>query len=81
MQRGELPEEKQKNELAYENDEKKWKGQTERGAGNNYNPSGLLMLRASAITWQSTEAPSPIAADIKTSRPCATWAEAAACTQ
>jgi hypothetical protein len=48
--------------------------------GGNYPLSRLWTLRASAITWQSTETPSPFSADFKTSRLRSTRA-AAACTQ
>jgi hypothetical protein len=53
-----------------------------RGAGGYYSSSRSLTASASAIRWQSTEAPSPISADIKMSLcPSATRAAAAACTQ
>jgi hypothetical protein len=47
----------------------------------NYPSLRLLTASASAITWQSTETPSPFLADLKMSRPPATRAAAAACTQ
>jgi hypothetical protein len=50
-------------------------------AGDNYSSSRFLTPSASAITWQSTETPSPFAADSKMSGPPATRAAAAACTQ
>jgi hypothetical protein len=54
----------------------------QRVAGGNYlNLSRLLTASASAITWQSTETPSPFFADSKMSGPPATRAAAAAYTQ
>ena len=53
----------------------------QRGAAGNYNASRLLTASASATTWQRTETPSPYCADSKMSRPPATRAAAAACTQ
>ena len=51
------------------------------GVKDNYRQSRLLMPSASAITWQSTEAPSPVFAKSKMSGPPVTRAAAAACTQ
>ena len=51
------------------------------GAGGKYYSSSLLTASASAITWQTTETPSPSYAESKMSRPPATRAAAAACTQ
>ena len=53
----------------------------QRGAAGNYLQSRLLTASASAITWQSTETPSPFIAESNMSRPPATRAAAAACTQ
>jgi hypothetical protein len=56
--------------------------EAQRGAAGNYkSPPRLLTASASAITWQSTETPSPSPAESKMLRPPATRAEAAACTQ
>ncbi len=49
--------------LLHENDEKIERGK----AGGNYSLLRLLTASASAITWQSTEAPSPFSADSKMS--------------
>jgi hypothetical protein len=56
------------------------KNQGQRGAAGNYY-TRLLTPSASAITWQSTETPSPVSADLKIPHPPATRAAAAACTQ
>jgi hypothetical protein len=49
--------------------------------GGNYFLLCLLTASASAITWQTTAAPSPFSADFKMSGPPATRAAAAACTK
>jgi hypothetical protein len=74
-----LTEGKKKNELA--NMKIMKINERQRGAGGNYYMPRLLTASASAITWHSTETPSPFLADSKMSGPRATRAAAAACTQ
>jgi hypothetical protein len=82
MQWSVLTEEKQKNQLASTKMMKINEGQRRVAkVGGNYIPLRLLTASASAITWQSTAAPSPFLAESEMSGPPATRAAAAACTQ